>query len=419
MEQLSAPAQVQADISVLARPLPDWLVILLTGGTFFSVVVMNYVIAPTLPAIAREYDVSISDAGQLVTVYGVLFAVSALFLGSVSSVFGKKRSIMLALAAFSVTTVCTGLAPNFAVMMLFRGVSGVAAAVVQSLNWSILADAIPYERRGRASGWVMQAGTLALLGGVPLGGLLAGAFSWRFIFFSVGALALVILVVLQGSLSSRETPAASGRLVQNTGAALKSLVTRSKPRRALALSMLIWVAMFGFYTYLGSFLASAFRLSDSQIGQATLALGLGYAVGGQVGGRLSDRVGREPVIVGGILIMIVAFLAMPLSGGVPSAALLTVVLGFGFFFAYSAQVTAITEILPGERSIGMAANYFATYVGAAVGARLGGWVLPWKGFAGVGWVSTAAGVCAIALVLSAHAGRREGDGRGISAPAEM
>ncbi len=401
MEQLNA----QPKAAILARPMPDWLIIMLTGCTFFSVVVMNYIISPTLPAIARQYSVSITDAGQLVTVYGLLFAVSALVLGSASAAFGKKRSMMAALALVAVATICTGLAPTFATMIIFRGVSGLAAAVVQSLNWAILADAVPYERRGRATGWVMQAGTLALLGGVPLGGILAGAFNWRFIFFGAGAFAFLIIAVLQASLLSSDTTGTASGLLTKTITAVRSLLARSAPRYALAISLLIWVAMFGFYTYLGAWLEGTFGLNEAQIGQATLALGVGYAMGGYTGGRLSERIGREPVILGGLLIMIAAFLLLPLSPNVPSAAVMTVVLGFGFFFAYSAQVTAITEILPDERSTGMAANYFATYVGAAIGARLGGWVLPWAGWRAVGWVSAAAGVCAILLVLASRSGR--------------
>jgi predicted MFS family arabinose efflux permease len=380
--------------------MPDWLVILLTGATFFSVVVMNYIISPILPNIAREFRVTTSEAGLLVTVYGLLFATSALFLASISDAIGAKRMIIIALTVFGAATICTGLATTFWSLMLFRAISGLAASVVQTANWTVLAKAIPYARRGQATGWVMQAGTLALLLGVPLGGLLAQSISWHVIFLAVGSLALIIVPILARRLHTAAPPqfAISSRVWTSGLRDLWRLVQHGRARFALAISLLIWIAMHGFYTYMGAFLSGRFDLNAAQVGQITLVLGFGFAVGGQIGGRISDRFGREPVIIWGLLIMVIAFLGMPNAASELTAALLIIVLGFGYFFGYSAQVTTMTELAPETRSIAMAANYFVTYVGAAIGAWLGGLVLP-NGFAAVGWVSTMAAALGVVLIV--------------------
>jgi predicted MFS family arabinose efflux permease len=334
-----------------------------------------------------------------VTVYGLLFATSALLLGSLAEALGARRMIVGALVLFGAATVCVGLAPTFAMMLLFRALSGLAASVVQTANWIVLSGAIPYERRGQATGWVMQAGTLALLAGVPLGGLLADAVSWHVIFFVVGGVALLIAVILFSQLppDPMRSTGSIPDLLRHTSSELWLLAAHGRARRTLAISMLIWVAMHGFYTYMGAFLGGRFSLDAAQVAQLTLVLGIGYAIGGQMGGRLSDRFGREPVIIGGMAIMMVAFIGLPLTTAQGIAALLIVLLGFGYFFGYAAQVTAMTELLPGSRGIAMAANYFVTYVGAAVGAWLGGLVLP-GGFHRVGWLSSGAALLAIVIV---------------------
>lgn len=381
--------------------MPEWLVILICGGTFFSVVVMNYVLSPLLPRIASDFTISKSEAGVLVTVYGLLFAVSALFLGSFSARFGRKRVMIVTLTAFALMTFCTGLAPTFKSMLLFRALSGLAASVVQTATWSTVASSIPYGRRGRATGWVMQAGTLALLGGVPLGGFLAQAVSWRAFFFLVAGLGLIFAFILSMRLP-QDSPVPSGSsLTDSTFAGLRQLIARPEGRYYYSLSFLTWVAMFGFYTYLGSFLTERFDLNSAEVSQITLVLGIGYAIGGPAGGRLSDRIGRAPVIMTGLLLMMTVFVLLPAVAGTTAAIVLIALLGFGFFFTYSSQVTAISELMPESRGIGMATNYFVTYVGSAIGAAIGGQILIHHPYAVVGVAST--GAAAVAALLAGRA----------------
>jgi MFS transporter, DHA1 family, inner membrane transport protein len=382
-----------------AEALPEWLAILMASGTFFSIVVMNYIIAPILPTLAGQFGIGVGQAGLLVTVYSVLFAFAALLLGSLGDRFGTRRVIVVALVIFALTTLLTGLATSFTAMVALRGVAGLAAAAVMPANWSLLARSIPYARRGRATGWVMQAGTLALLGGVPLGGLLAETLGWRAIFVWIGGMALAIVAAVHAWLpadAARAPDAASATLLGG----LRRLLARRDARMALAVSLLTWLAMFGLYTYSGAFLAERFAMSPAAIGRTTLALGIGYAIGGQVGGRLGDRLGRGPIIVGGLLIIAAIGLLLPQAASVWAATLLLATLGFGFFFSYSAQLPLISELLPEARSTGMAANYFATYVGAALGAKIGGSIVGWLGFSAVGWVTAGAALLAVVLVTA-------------------
>lgn len=383
------------------------LVILLLASAFFVSVSVNYVISPVLPVIARTFDISISAAGSLVATYSIFYAFSALALGPTSDQFGRKPMIVSALVVFAGLTILCGLVRGFALLLVCRALAGVAAATMQPATWSYLGDFFPYERRGKAAGWVMQAGSLALIGGVPLGSLVAQFLGWRWIFIGAGLLGILVasvLIMQLPSLSSARVVDSSRPdwwgVIRSGREAFGSLVSTSRARSALLLSFLIWFAFFGLYTYIGAFLEERLGLSTARVGLVTLTVGIGYVLGGQLGGRLSDRIGRRTVVLAGLVWMALVLAAVPQVRTLPIAVTGILAMGFGFFFTYTAQVTLMTELLPEARGTTMSVNYFVTYVGVTAGSAIGGFVLARSGYALVGAVSSAA--CLVAIFVAAR-----------------
>jgi predicted MFS family arabinose efflux permease len=376
----------------------DWLVMILMSGTFFSIVIMNYILAPILPQLAAHFAISIEQAGLLVSAYGILFACAALMLGSLGDRFGPKRTICIALTLFGVGTVSMGFAPSFPLLIVARALSGLAAAVAMPATWALVANTIPYERRGRATGFVMQAGTVALLAGVPLGGLIAEYLGWRAIFEIFGVMAIVIMLIVALQLPA-DPPRTQSTEKLKTFEIIRGILAKRPAQITYLISFLQWMAMFGCYTYVGSYLQHDFGLGPAQVGQATLALGIGYAIGGQVGGRMVDTIGPRKVSGIGMLLMGLVTITMPYLPNVALISLWLAFLGFSFYFGYAAQVSTVSEIAAHARSTGMSINYFCTYSGSATGARLGGLAIASFGFVGVGVVSGLAAFFGVLLLL--------------------
>jgi predicted MFS family arabinose efflux permease len=383
------------------------MVIFLLASAFFVAVSVNYVISPVLPVIARTFGISISAAGSLVAIYSICYAFSALALGPTSDHFGRKPMIVSALVVFAAMTVLCGVVRGFALLLVCRALAGVAAATMQPATWSYLGDFFPYERRGKAAGWVMQAGSLALIGGVPLGSIVAQFLGWRWIFIGAGLLGIAVAFVLMVRLPPLWSRDASddGRLdlrglIQEGRQAFGSLVSTSRARSALVVSFLVWFGFFGLYTYIGAFLEERLDLNTARVGLVTLTVGIGYVLGGQMGGRLSDRLGRKTVILAGLIWLAIVLAAIPQVRALPVAVAGILTMGFGFFFTYTAQVTLMTELLPEARGTTMSVNYFVTYVGVTAGSAIGGFVLARSGYALVGAVSAAA--CIMALFVAAR-----------------
>jgi predicted MFS family arabinose efflux permease len=382
----------------------DWIVILLLGSAFFAAVSVNYVISPVLPAIAKSFEITVSRAGVLVSAYALTYAISALLFGPLSDQLGRKRMMYTALLIFAVMTFLCGVVQKFAWLALFRALAGVAAAMLQPATWGYLGDYFAYERRGTAAAWVMQAGSIAVILGVPLGGLIALYLDWHGIFIVASILALVIaaLVIILlpsinggGNIKLSQIGHAFLPAMRST---FRALASNRVIRAALLVSFLIWFGFQGFYTYVGAFLDEQFELDTALISFVTLTLGIGYILGGQAGGRLSDRLGRKVVVLSGLGFLSIVLAILPRLDYLPWVILGIFAMGFGFFFTYSAQVTLMTELLPMARSTTMSVNYFFTYIGLTAGSAIGGLILISSDFSWLGVM--AASACVLAGILA-------------------
>jgi predicted MFS family arabinose efflux permease len=301
-------------------------------------------------------------------------------------------------------TFLCGVAKSFIALAFFRALAGVAAAMLQPATWGYLGDYFEYQRRGTATAWVMQAGSVAVVLGVPLGGLVALYVDWHGIFIAASLLAVLIAVLvllllpsLQTGTSKRGKPKV-GFLITSTLSTFSKLISNVPIRASLAVSFLIWFGFQGQYTYIGAYLDHTFGLDSARIGFITLTLGVGYILGGQLGGRLSDRFGRKWIILIGLTFLAMVLGILPSVQQLPIAIFGIFAIGFGFFFTYSAQVTLMTELLPEARSTAMSANYFFTYIGLMAGSAVGGLILAKFDFPKLGYMSAVA--CVLAGVIA-------------------
>jgi EmrB/QacA subfamily drug resistance transporter len=149
-----------------------------------------------LPAIRRELGGGISAQQWIVDAY--LLAVGSLILlaGSLSDLFGRKRVFAGGLIGFALTSLLCAVAPSIAVLILARGLQGVAAALLVPSSLAMIISSFEGQAQGKAIGtWTAWTGISFVLG--PLaGGALVDAGSWRWVFaVNVVPIAATLLVL--------------------------------------------------------------------------------------------------------------------------------------------------------------------------------------------------------------------------------
>lgn len=187
-----------------------WLVaIAVMFGTFMEVLDTT-VVNVSLPHIAGSLSSTIDEATWALTSYLVANAIILPLTGWLAAYFGRKRLLMFAVSGFTISSVLCGLAPNLAVLILFRLVQGATGGVLQPISQAVMLEAFKPEDRGKAMGfWGLGIVVAPMLGPV-IGGWLTDNYSWRWVFYinlPVGILSVIMahLFIFDPSYLKRES----------------------------------------------------------------------------------------------------------------------------------------------------------------------------------------------------------------------
>lgn len=341
--------------------------LLLLVAAVFVVSLDSRVITPLLPAIAEDFDSSISRAGLIVTAYLLPYGLFQLLYGPVADRVGRIRVISVALGVFALGCILCAVAPTLEFLVVLRFLTGVSAAAVIPMTLAYIGDTVPYEQRQAAIGMTVMSTSMGQILSSAVGGLLAAFVSWRAIFAIDGVIALVITVILlRQPLARAVIPA-----VRRSALAPYRIVLAD--RRHVAYYALIFVEGaigLGAFAYFGALLRERDGFSFTTIGIYTAIFGLGSLLVGRYIGRIAGRLGEQRMIAFGGAGGSVGFVLVTLQ---PSAIIFPfamLLMGAAFIMMHSTLQTRATELAPTARGTGIALFAFSLFLGSSLGAIL-------------------------------------------------
>src|SRR5450631_2310534 len=139
------------------------------------------------------------DLTMVINAYALVLAVLLITAGRLGDLLGQRKMFFIGIVVFTLASAACGFSTTPGMLIGFRALQGIGAALLMPQTLAMLTMVFPPERRGAAFGiWGAVAG-VATIAGPTLGGLLVTAFDWRYIFFinvPVGIIVLVLTVVL-------------------------------------------------------------------------------------------------------------------------------------------------------------------------------------------------------------------------------
>ena len=348
----------------------------------FAVAIGYGLVAPVLPQYAQSFDVSVTAASVVVSAFAFFRLVFAPAGGFMVDRMGERWVYMTGLLIVVASTLATGLAQGYWQLLVFRGLGGLGSTMFTISAMALLTRLSPPGARGRIAGLYATAFLIGNIGGPVIGGLLA-QFGMRIPFFVYAATLLVatgvVAVFLRGG--RRRTPGEDQDEQQPLLVA--EALKHSGYRSALVSSFANGWTSFGVRVAIVPLFAAAnFDAGAGVAGTALASFAVGTASVVSAAGWLSDRYGRRPMVIAGLLVSGVSTIALGWSDTVPLLVAASVVAGMGAGVLNPAQQAAVADVIGADRAGGkvLATFQMASDSGAILGPVVVGMVVDRLGY---------------------------------------
>jgi SHS family lactate transporter-like MFS transporter len=271
-----------------------------------------------LTAMAKEFHKTDAQIALVITMTLLFRPVGGFVFGLMADRYGRRLPLMINIGFFAVAEILTGLAPNYTVLLVVRGLFGVVMGGNWGVGTSLAMEGAPIGKRGMLSG-LLQEGYAA---GNVLAALcylfLFGRVGWRPLFFlgSLPAILLVLFIRFRVKESTVWKKARTGSWREQR----REILSHWKLFLYLVAFMTMMLfASHGTQDMYPTFLQRQWHFTPQRRAVITAISGVGAIIGGIVFGHFSDKWGRRRTI---IIAFVLGALVIPLWAYAPSQALL-------------------------------------------------------------------------------------------------
>lgn len=346
----------------------------------FIMVLGNSMLIPVLPAIQKALNLSLLQAGLLITAFSIPAGLTIPFAGILSDHVGRKIVMGPALIIYGTGGLLAGLASLFLKENAYpyilgaRILQGIGAGGTYQLAMALSGDLIQDQERAQVLGLLEAANGLGKVVS-PLAGAALGLIAWYMPFFVYGALALPIAIALL-CIAQEAKPGQKG---QAFASYLKNLLQIMKEKGvnlgvAFLCGLIVLFSLFGLLSYFSDLLEKSFKLKIFERGLVIALPVLAMAVTSYLFGIVLKKQMVKMMkwtIIGGLAIVVGGLVLFPLGHRMLSKALFATLIGIGTGMALPALNTLITSSAPtSERGLVTCLYGTVRFFGVAIGPPL-------------------------------------------------
>ena len=160
-----------------------WFIMAAIGMGIFLATFDGSIVNVALPTLVKTFNTPFAVVQWVVLSYLLTLATLMLSIGRLADIIGKKPIYLTGMVLFTLSSLLCGLAQTVYLLIAFRILQGIGAAMMMALGTGILTEAFPLQERGKAMGIVGSIVSVGIIAGPTLGGLLIDLISWHWIFF--------------------------------------------------------------------------------------------------------------------------------------------------------------------------------------------------------------------------------------------
>ncbi|MGJ1435793.1 MFS transporter [Sphingobacterium siyangense] len=321
-----------------------------------------------LPDVAQSLQVSIPEAGYLITAYALGVVIGAPLLVVVMNRFSPLRTLIILMGLFTLFNGLSVVAPDYGLLLVSRFISGLPHGAFFGVGSVIASRLADPGKEAQAVATMFSGLTVANLFGVPLGTYIGHHFSWRYTFLLiviVGILTMLALKLWMPKMKAapKNNPWKDFGIFRNVNVWFMVLLFSVAPG-----------ALFAWISYIAPLMTEVSGVADKYLPYIMVLAGLGMFVGNLIGGKLTDAFSSTKVVVAVLVVQILCMLVIyGLSDNVWVSLVMTFLTGVTTFALVPSLTLLLLNSVKSDAEMLVASLGPACFnIANALGAFLGG-----------------------------------------------
>lgn len=340
--------------------------------------IMDFVIMmPLGPRFMRVFGITPGEFSALVSAYtfsaGCFGFVAALY----ADHFDRKKFLLFNFTGFIVGTFLCAISTNFTTLLTARIVAGAFGGILNATILSLVADLIPFERRGKAMGVVMSSFSVSSIVGIPTGLYIANHFDWHGTFYFICLVALIfwiLALLILPSVKVRKEAKKFKDILRN----FKSILVQRNYLQAFTLTSCLSFGIFGIIPFISPYMVKNVGYPEDELPLLYLVGGIFTIVTARVVGVMTDKVGSFQVFRALVFLAVIPILL--LTNLPPSAMWVALVVSTLFTMFGSARfipaMTLVSAVVkPEDRGTFMSLENAGRQISSGFAAQIGGFII--------------------------------------------
>lgn len=358
---------VDPPVSATGRaPVKGWLAVLAVTLGIFSLMTSELLPVGLLTPVGSALDVSEGTAGLMVTVPGLVAAVSAPLVTVATGRIDRRIVLAVLIGLMAAANLASAFATSFAVVLVARFLIGISVGGFWSIAGGIALRLVPEKHVPRATAVIFGGVETASVLGVPTGTIIGDLSSWRTAFAAVGVLGLVSLACMVFLMP--KVPAEQTITFKDLPKVFQGNVG---VRAGIAITFLVITGHFLAYTYVRPILQDD-GIDDNMIGALLLTFGIAGICGNFIAGALIAKRLRQTVVIISVVLTVAMTLLALVDTGVVTAGAILILWGLGYGAVPVSFQTWILDAAP-DATEAASSLYVSTFnLSIALGALFGG-----------------------------------------------
>lgn len=343
----------------------------------FTVVLDFMVLSPLGAQLLDELHINTKQFGLVVSAYAFSAGAAGLLTAGFADKFDRKKILLFFYIGFVIGTFLCAIAPNYELLLMARIVTGLFGGVIASISYAIISDIFSLQQRGRVMGFVQMSFAASQVLGIPVGLYLANNAGWHSPFFMIVGLSLLVglIIVIRMKPVNAHLKIKSDK---NAFQHLAKIITNKGYIKAFGATVLLATGGFMLMPFASAYSVNNLGLKLTDLPMLYMFTGMFSMVVGPLAGKLSDKIGKMKVFLGGsILTMSVVLIYCNLSVTPFVTVLLLNILLFAGVLSRiipaQALMTAVPE--PQDRGAFMSVNSSIQQISGGVASAVAGLIV--------------------------------------------